>query len=620
MTAAMFPYDKVRESQTDLLQAISDATVSGKNLIVHAPTGLGKTAASLAAALSNSLHTDKTIFFLTPMHTQHKLAMDTVRDIRKKHNVKIISVDIIGKKHLCLQPGVKTLQTKEFTEYCKAMREDKKCDFYENLKKDDSLSFSAKAAVADLRNASPASTDEMVKISEKNQVCPYEVAMLLGKEAKVIVTDYYYLFNPRIMQTFLAKTSKSLNDAIIIVDEAHNLPERIKDLASERLTNIVLKRAIAEAETFKKEEVRFKLVKLLDELEKLANGVEEEKYVDMEAFYENITEGEDYEELINILEDAADDIREEQKQSYIGRISIFLDAWRTESEGFTRIVSRHEGLREELIMLSYKCMDPGVISKPVIEEAHSTILMSGTLNPTYMYREVLGFDTKNTKELTLKSPFPEENRLNIIIPKTTTKFTERDESQYKEIASIVSKITNAIPGNSAVFLPSFRLRDAVFRYMNACEKTIFTEKQGMTKQEKEEMLENFKGYKNTGAVLLGVTSGSFGEGIDLPGDFLKGVIVVGLPLKKPDLETKAMIDYYDKKFRKGWDYGYLFPAMNKTMQSAGRCIRSETDRGVIVFLDERYAWQNYLRCFPESWNFKVTLLYESMIKNFFSKQ
>ena len=132
------------------------------------------------------------------------------------------------------------------------------------------------------------------------------------------------------------------------------------------------------------------------------------------------------------------------------------------------------------------------------------------------------------------------------------------------------------------------------------------------------MLEKFKSYSKTGAILLGVVAANFSEGIDLPGDFLNGVIVVGLPLSKPDLETMKLIEYYDNKFGRGWDYGYLFPAMNKTLQAAGRCIRSESDKGVIVFLDERYAWPNYKRCFPEEAGLKITKEYEGVIDEFYS--
>ena len=139
----------------------------------------------------------------------------------------------------------------------------------------------------------------------------------------------------------------------------------------------------------------------------------------------------------------------------------------------------------------------------------------------------------------------------------------------------------------------------------------------MTKNEKQEMLEKYKEYADTGAVLLGAVSGSFSEGIDLPGDFLKCVIVIGIPLSVPDLETNKLIEYYDEKFKKGWDYGYSLPAMSRCLQGAGRCIRTETDKGVIIFLDRRFTWGNYHKVFPKDMNLKITQLYIDRIKEFF---
>jgi DNA excision repair protein ERCC-2 len=617
MSTALFPHDNIREIQDVLLNAVAEAVKTNTNLIVHAPTGLGKTAASIAPSLSNTLETNKTIFFLTSMHTQHKIAMDTVRDIRAKHNVKVLGVDIIGKRHMCLQEGVGTLPSREFLEYCKALREDERCEFYSNIKKEEILSFDVKLAVSELEADSPVTTANLLDVSGKHKVCPYEVSMLVGKNANIIVADYYYMFHPKIRNSFLTKTGKQVEDAVIIIDEAHNLPSRIRDLASERLTSITLRRAMSEAETYNNIKA-LRILKALQEiLEGYSSNVEYEEYIKREDFIEKVNSIEDYYSIIDYLSDIATEVRKEQKQSYIGIIASFLEAWPGETEGFTRIFSKSKGFKDEILILNYKCLDPSLISKPIIDAASSVIMMSGTLTPTSMYRELLGFREENTVEMTLKSPFPEKNKLSIIIPKTSTKFTERSEYQYKEMAVIISKIVNLIPGNSAVFFPSFKLRDDIYAYMNDCEKTVFVEKQGLTKGEKEELLENYKSYKNVGAVLLGATMGSFGEGIDLPGDFLKGVIIVGLPLQRPDLETKALIDYFDKKFKKGWDYGYVFPAFNKTLQSAGRCIRSETDRGVIVFLDERYSWPQYMRCFPPSWNLKTTILYESLIRDFF---
>ena len=613
----LFPYDMVRPIQDLLVSSIDKAVKQGSNLVVHAPTGLGKTSASLAATLTNTINTDKTIFFLTSMHTQHDLALETLKKIRKKHNVKVVGVDIIGKKHLCLQPGVSDLSNRDFLDYCKTLRSEGKCSYYFNLKTKDQLSFQAKRAVEELKAKSPANTNDALVAGKEHSVCPYEVSLLVGKESNVIVTDYFYLFNPSINENFLGKLDKDLKDCVLIIDEAHNLPSRVKDLASTRITNIALRRALSEAQEFENEVIPKVINAILELLEEYKEGVKEEAYININDLLDTVNAIHPYSSVIKLLHEKADIIREKQKSSYLGTLATFLESWEREEEGFVRIFQKKQGFKEEILQLAYLCLDPSVITRDIIAKAHSTIVMSGTLTPPSMYREILGMS--NTEELTLKSPFPDRNRLNIVVPKTSTKYTSRNSAQYQEIANHVRNIVRLVPGNTAVFFPSYALRDEVYSYLKNIEKTVFLEKQGLSKPEKLDLLNRFKQYKDSGAVLLGISSGSFAEGIDLPGDLLKCVVIVGLPLQVPDLETKALIKYYDVKFNKGWDYGYLYPGFNRTLQSAGRCIRSESDRGVIVFLDERYAWPNYMKCFPESWEIKVSILYSSLIKTFFDE-
>jgi DNA excision repair protein ERCC-2 len=233
-----------------------------------------------------------------------------------------------------------------------------------------------------------------------------------------------------------------------------------------------------------------------------------------------------------------------------------------------------------------------------------------------MYADLLGFKNYGVKEY--RNPFSEKNRLNLIIEDVTTKYTARNEEQYKRIGSILADIVNAVPGNTFAFFPSYDLRNKVGRHFQALSrKTIFEEMPGMSKEEKKEFIEKFKGYKGSGAVMLGAAHGSFGEGVDMPGDLLKCVVVIGVPLTKPDLETKELIQYYEDKYSEGVNYGYIYPAITRTMQNAGRCIRSESDRGVIVFMDARYTWENYSKCFPPDWNMKITKRWGERIKNFF---
>ena len=615
----LFPYEIVREEQNKLL-LLTAATIENKrNLIVHAPTGLGKTAATLSPALKAAIDKDMTVLFLTSRHTQHKIAIETLKLIKEKFGADTSSVSIIGKKWMCIQPGVSSLYSKDFAEYCKRLKEEKKCEFYTNARKNqNTFTIGATKLLSNIKGLSPLTTEEVIEHSEDERMCPYEISLGMAKNAKVIIADYYYLFHPKIGENFLAKAEKDISKLIVIVDEAHNLPDRLKDLASEYLTTITISRAIKEAEKFGYDNTVDILAEIKNILEELAEGmkIESEAKLTREQF-ESKLEGYDYDQLIGDLEHVGDAIRETQKQSYIGAIAAFLEAWQGRDEGFTRILSYKRGLREPFISISYRCLDPSVVCGEIINNTCSTILMSGTLLPTSMYKELLGLE--DAQEVVFSDPFPKKNRINLVVPKTTTKFTRRDEKQFQLQAKMLAEMVNAIPGNSAVFFPSYYLRDRILVYFDSdCVKTVFTEKPHMTKAEKQSMLDRFKEYKDIGATLLAVASGSFGEGIDLPGDFLKGVIVVGLPLSQPDLEKKSFIEYFEKKLRRGWDYGYLFPAFNKTLQNAGRCIRSETDKGIIIFLDERYIWPNYKRCFPEDWEIEVSENYKGMIREFFN--
>lgn len=616
----IFPYEKIREEQRELIKDIKNCLSKGKNLIAHAPTGLGKTAATLAPALAFAIENDKTIFFLTSRHTQHQIAIETLKEIKQKHDLDFQTADIIGKKWMCPMPGCSMLYTSEFSDYCKKMREEKKCEFYNNVRcKSNKISVNAKKILSEIKEINPIHTEKMIEICSQEKLCSYEISSILAAESRVIVADYYYLFQPSIRETFLKKINKELKDLIIIIDEGHNLPGRIKELMTEKLSNNIIKNAVKETKKFQYLETLENINVVQNALNEISKDLENngEMLVDKKEFSDRIKNEKDYDELTADLEFIGDEIREAHKKSYTGSIARFLNSWLGQDDGFTRILSIKEKKYSPLITLSYRCLDPSVITKDVVNNAHSTIVMSGTLNPTSMYRDLFGFDS-DVVEKSYKNPFPQKNRLNLIIPETTTKFTERNPGQYKQIAEISSDILNNVPGNSAVFFPSYFLRDEVYKFLyNMCNKTCFLEQPNMTKAEKADMLKRFKSYSRSGAVLLGVVSGSFGEGIDLPGDFLKCVIVVGLPLQQPDLETKELIKYYEEKFGKGWDYGYVFPAFNKALQSAGRCIRSETDKGVIVFLDKRYTWPRYSKCFPEDWDTKTTMLYLDRIKAFF---
>ncbi len=608
-----FPYSKVRDVQSDMISDIYSVIKNKKHIIMHAPTGIGKTIAVLAPALSFAIKNNLTIFFLTSRQTQHRIVIDTLRQIKQKFSINFDCADIIGKKWMCLQNGVEAMYSNSFHEYCKSLRDENKCEFYSNTRKENlQPTVDAKLTLEELKIIGPCHVQEFIEKGKIKKMCPYELATLSAANAKVVIADYYYIFNKGIRQSFLLKIKKELDNIILIVDEAHNLPNRVRELLTQKTSSQIIENAMKEARKYGYEETAQNLEIFEDALFVIAKEIKKEGIVSKNDLVEEVSKKKDYGELLAELIFIGEDIRFKQKISYVLSVGKFLEAWLGSDRGYGRILTKTIDKKLK-ISLAYRCLDPSIATKEVIGESYSTILMSGTLIPTSMYKDILGFDEVIEKEY--KSPFPKRNRLNLIIPKTTTKFAERNSRQFNEIGKICSDIVNSIKGNSAIFFPSYELMLNINEHLKRyCTKAIFIEKQNLTKKEKEEFLAAFKNHKPN-AVLLGISTGSFGEGIDMPG-VLKAVVIVGLPLNKPDIEARLLIEYYDDKFGKGFEYGYVLPAMTKCMQNAGRCIRSETDKGAIIFLDERYAWRNYYQCFPEDWEMEVSVDYREILREF----
>jgi DNA excision repair protein ERCC-2 len=243
--------------------------------------------------------------------------------------------------------------------------------------------------------------------------------------------------------------------------------------------------------------------------------------------------------------------------------------------------------------------------------------MSGTLMPQEMYRDMLGFPENNTELREYASPFPAEKRLNVVCDTITTRYAKRSEENYVRIASEIAKVVEEVPGNSAVFFPSYGVMRAVLSYLEI-SKPLFIQKERSTPAEMKLLLDSFRAKSAFGALLCAVAGGSAAEGVDYPGRDLLAAIIVGVPLKEWGIETKALVAYYEYKFGAGWDYGYLYPAMARAVQAGGRVIRNESDRGVVVFLDERFKQRNYSCCFPRDMSITLTRDAAYCVNDFFS--
>lgn len=605
----LFPFEKIRDKQSELLEAIEETVENRESIVAHAPTGLGKTAASVTPAIERALEEDKTVFFLTPRHSQHEIALETVKKINERHGKDIVSVDLIGKSHLCeAEPGM-------------SAGEGPKCPRYDDTYTDShELTKQAKSMIDRVKHQNLSAGE----VKEKCQrVCPYEVLTNMTSEAEIVIADYFHVFHPKVREIIFEKADCSLNDTILIVDEAHNLPSRTRSLFTASLSVPKLDHATTECETFgyyNEGEKLERLKSIVSNLaaDKLGMG-DHETEIEKKDLKEPIENFQEIGDLVVELENVAEEVQEEQENSHCASVAEFLDSWTGEDKGFIRFLKRERtGSNERIIKAKYSCLDPQISTKTPLNKSDSSILMSGTLTPQEMYADLLGI--KDARKETFDSPFPEENELNLVVPTLTSKYSERDGDMLQKYAWYLKQSFEAVDGNCGVFFPSYQMMNEIRQHLRGrTDREIFTEERRMDKDEKQEMLDDFASTKEEGnSVLLGVAAGSFGEGVDYPGEILKGVFIAGIPLKKPDIETKGLIDFLDEKFNRGWDYGYSYPAMNQAIQAAGRCIRSSSDRGVIVYMDERYDWSNYRKVFPSSMTLKTSRAPWKEIEEFFS--
>ena len=630
-----FRFSEPRDQQKQLVEDIWLALNEGKNLVAHAPTGLGKTDSALSPAISYALKNNKTVFFLTPKISQHEIAVQVVRGLKEKFKLNLKAVDFVGKKYMCIDPFIETAEGSSFYELCAKKRLREACTPYGNARgyskeqKDKSKIY---LEILNESNSSVLSHHEIKEISkefafagEHRPLCPYEVATILASKANIVIGDYFHLLSPTVQDIVLKRINKKLEDCIIIVDEAHNLPDRVRSLMSSSLSTFHLRKASDELDKLNQQEFREKIKKIEKKLRELAMQKLSEKnnevLISKEKFNEILKEVSDQ------IEDFALELRElgseflegsgKTKSSLIS-ISNFLIKWEEESEARVRILQRNKSRDEVSIQL--RALDPSLITKNIFSKVHSVILMSGTLLPTKMYADLLGLQEEKTELKEYSSPFPKHNKLNLIDPSVTTKFTERKTEEFQKIGMQIIKIVNEVPGNSAVFFPSYKILESVYPFIqDKISRQIFKQKEKMNSNEAASMLQSFRNAGHGfGGTLLGVLGGSFSEGVDYLGNALKGVVIVGVPLQEMNLELKSLIDYYEEKFGRGWHYAYIYPAMNKAMQAAGRCIRDISDEGIITFMDKRYLWQNYSSCFPKDFSKTVTVEPEKFVKLFFS--
>lgn len=570
-----FPY---REGQRDLVVSVYRTILRKKKLFIQAPTGVGKTMATVfpaVRAVGEGL--GEKIFYLTAKTITRTVA-EQAFSLLKEKGLLYKTITLTAKEKIC---------------FC----EEAECN-------PDACPYAkghfdrVNDAVFDLiTHSGDWSRKVLEEQAKKHMVCPFEMSLDVSNWADAVICDYNYAFDPQAhLKRFFSESGKG--EYLFLIDEAHNLVERGREMYS--------------ASLYKEDllEVR-KLVKAEDP--KLAKGLSECN----QQFLELKRECEHYQilksvshialKLMNVLsklEDYLEECKDAEKKKrvldFYFAVRSFLNIHDIMDENY---VIFSEMMEDGRFQIKLFCVNPAVNLQNYLEQGNSTIFFSATLLPVHYYKKLLSVE-KDDYAVYAHSSFPQENKFLFIGTDVSTRYTRRGESTYQRFARYIAVMAEQKKGNYMAFFPSYRFLEEVHTCFLECvdhEVDSICQVSYMDEEQREEFLEEFEQEREKSLVAFCVMGGIFSEGIDLTDDKLIGAVIAGTGLPQVCTEREILKQYFNAADMDGFDYAYLYPGMNKVLQSAGRVIRTESDRGVILLLDDRFRAMRYREVFPREW-------------------
>ncbi|CAE77914.1 ATP-dependent DNA helicase [Bdellovibrio bacteriovorus] len=576
-----FPFATPRPGQRELIEGIEAQVADEHPLLVQAPTGLGKTVGVLYPNLKDSLSRGQKTVYVTPKNSQHIVAEEAVEKLQEQGS-KIRSLTLTAKSKMCLK--AETLCNPGYCEFAR--------DYYTKLAEHD--------LVNKLSKKRKLTQEKLVEMGKEFEVCPFELSVEAIERADVVIGDYNYAFAPR---SLLGRLSEPLLEAgekpNLVIDEAHNLPSRAQDYFSPSLS--VQELDILEGD-FTKLPPTFSLQagSLIRKAKSLIqeygeDGGSRKVDIDIEPFLEH--ERSIRALTTEYLDSDTEIITRDPMLRLMNLWSEFIAALEYRGPEFFTTYQNSRFTE----MLKVTCCDASEQLKIAYKQFKNVVAFSATLKPFTYYQELLGFDLEKSKTLEFQSPFKPENRQLMIIPQISTKLSDRVVSSGK-VAEVISRVTRVKAGNYIALFPSFEFLAQVEKQLQVPHLRVLRQERDMKQLDVQIYLEELKAA-NEPILLLGVQGGVFSEGVDFPGDMLIGAFVIGPALPSFDFEREQIRTYFDGRYGKenGFNYTYVYPAMAKAIQSAGRVIRSETDKGVIILMDSRFLNPVYAEAMPQGW-------------------
>ena len=572
---AEFPYP-YREGQRELVTSVYRTILRKKKLFIQAPTGVGKTMATIfpaVKAVGEGLG-DK-IFYLTAKTITRTVAEQAFQILKKNG----------------LQYKVATLTAKEKICFCeKAECNPDVCPYAKGHF--DRVNDAVYEMITTMEEMSRENIETQAK---KHSVCPFEMGLDVSLWVDAIICDYNYVFDPNAhLKRFFSEGKKG--EYLFLIDEAHNLVERGREMYS----------AVLYKEEFlqMKKAVRYESVKLTRQLEGCNQMLLEMKR-ECQTYKEYNSISHFALKLLNVMNglqkllEEKEQVDEEVLEFYF-HVRNFLNIYEEVDENYVIYTELEEGGDFKLKLF---CVNPAVKLQNFLSQGNSTVFFSATLLPIRYYKKLLSVETDDYA-VYAHSPFKEANRLLVLGQDVSTKYTRRGYEMYERFAIYIKNVMQAKPGNYLVFFPSYRFMEEVretFERYRTEEMCCMMQEQNMNEQDREAFLQEFEAEREGSLAGFCVMGGIFSEGIDLTKERLIGAMIVGTGLPQVCNEREILKQYFDRHGENGFDYAYLYPGMNKVLQAAGRVIRTEEDKGVIALLDDRFAGRRYLEIFPREW-------------------
>lgn len=572
-----FPYEDYRKNQRKLAVAVYKTITASKRIFIQAPTGTGKTISALFPAIKalGEGNSDK-IFYLTAKTITRQVAIDAICRMQER-GLRLKAIVLTAKDKICFKE-----ETNCNPEYCEYAR-----GYFDKINSVLKEVFAQEDII----------TREIVEeYATKHTVCPFELSLDLSYWMDCIICDYNYVFDPRasLKRFFLEKES----DYVFLIDEAHNLVDRAREMFS--------------AELHKKPflEIKRLMKTTAPSISKAAASVNSALLA-----FKKKSEGknrcivkEELKELCALLKDF---IR--QGEEWLGRnqgfnghrevlelyfeASAFLKIYEIFDESYTAYIE----LSGSDVKLKLFCLDPSKLLGEITGKIKASVFYSATLTPLNYFKDILG-GSKQDYNMKLASPFENSNLSVTIAQNVSTKYVNREKSLWT-VADYIGTVAAARKGNYLVFFPSYKYMKEVYTLFSETYPgfEVLLQQPAMQEEEKESFLRCFQPDSEKGLIGFAVMGGMFSEGIDLVGDRLIGAVIVGVGLPQVCFERDIIMDFFRDNNSMGFEYAYMYPGMNKVMQAAGRVIRSEHDRGVVLLIDERFGSSRYSSMFPGEW-------------------